>query len=406
METEISLERAVSLIRSYVSTVGTEMVQACKAFGRVLAEDLRAPISQPPWPRSPLDGFALRSEDSKNAGKEMPVTLRIMETIYAGDWSDRIIGPGEAVRIMTGAPVPKGCDCVIAQEETVSDGDTVRIERALHHRENYCAAGEDFRAGEVILAAGTRLSGYAWGLLSAAGLCRADEMLRVYRPVRCFLIPTGDELVSNDIRPLPKGKIYSANEAYLSARLRKLDITPENSCGASGDDPEKLAEIIRKALEQADVVLTTGGVSVGAKDILPESLTILGAETVFRKVMLKPGAPLMFSVWKGKPVLSLSGNPFAASATFELFARPLLASLTGTEDLLPLVLPAVLDTAFPKFGEKRRFVRATFHDGHVTMPEDHSSGQLASAVGTNCLAEFPPSDRPFLPGDTVRVYLL
>ena len=208
------------------------------------------------------------------------------------------------------------------------------------------------------------------------------------------------------MRPLPKGKIYSSNESVIASRLRQLGIKLTTCCGSFGDDPAAFADAIRAAARDADVILTTGGVSVGAKDILHETLPLLGAERIFWKVLLKPGSPLMFSLYEGKPILSLSGNPFAASATFELFARPMFAQMAGTEDLQMQVFPAILETPFKKHGRGRRFVRAHFRNGYVTLPEGHSSGQLASSVGTNCLAELPPSDRPYAAGDTVTVYLL
>ena len=153
-------------------------------------------------------------------------------------------------------------------------------------------------------------------------------------------------------------------------------------------------------------MLTTGGVSVGKRDILHETLPLLGAERVFWRVALKPGSPLMLSLYHGTPILSLSGNPFAASATFELFARPLLAALAGSEELLPLNCRGILDSPFPKGGKMRRFVRGVFRDGHVALPEGHSSGQLASAVGTNCLAELPADAGSLPAGSAVTVWLL
>lgn len=406
MEQSISVERAVELINMNSKPVGIETIPASQAAGRVLAEDIAAPMDQPPWPRSPLDGYALRAADSAGASVTTPVSLRVVDTIYAGGWSEVTVGPGEAVRLMTGAPIPAGCDCVIRQENTDEGTDTVRIFLELRPWENYCYAGEDFRTGEVILPAGTRLTGSALGILASAGLYRDDAELRVYRTVRCALLCTGDELASNSVRPLPQGMIYSSNGALLASRLQQLGIELTLCRGAISDDAAALADAIRAAAQDADVIITTGGVSVGAKDILHETLPLLGADRIFWQVRLKPGSPLMFSLYEGKPILSLSGNPFAAGATFELFARPMLAKMAGTEDLLPLVFPAVLGTPFKKHGRGRRFVRAHFRNGRVMLPIGHSSGQLASSVGTNCLAELPPGDRPFVEGDTVRVYLL
>ena len=402
----MSVERAIELIASRVQPLPVERVSACAAHGRVLAQDVLAPIDQPPWPRSPLDGYAFRAEDSAGASRENPVSLRVVDTVYAGGWSEAKVGPGEAVRLMTGAPIPSGCDCVLRQEDTDLGAENVRIYKSLKPFDNYCFAGEDFRRGDVLLPAGLRLRGNAMGILASAGLCREDETLLVRTRPRVALLCTGDELVASDVRPLPPGKIYSSNEAVLRSRLWELGAEVTAVCGAFGDDGAALAATIRTAAAKADLILTTGGVSVGVKDILHETLPLLGAERVFAGVELKPGSPLMFSLWEGKPILSLSGNPFAASATFELFARPALAALEGCDDVLPQVVSAVLDTPFAKYGKARRFVRGVFRDGHVTLPEGHSSGALRSAAGTNCLAEITPADAPLAAGSTVRVWLL
>ena len=159
METGISKERAIALICEKTKVSGTEYISARDASGRVLAEDVIALSDQPPWPRSPLDGYALRSCDTKGAVREHPLRFRIIDTIYAGSWSEKRVGETEAVRLMTGAPIPQGCDCVIRQEETVHEADTVEIAAELHPWENYCFAGEDFTRGDVILPKGTRLCG-------------------------------------------------------------------------------------------------------------------------------------------------------------------------------------------------------------------------------------------------------
>ena len=405
METRVSVERAIELIEQTAPRIGTERISAAQAHGRVLAESVFAPIDQPPWPRSPLDGYALRAADSASASREAPVTLRVVDTVYAGGWSDATVQPGECVRLMTGAPIPDGCDCVIRQEDTDLGAETVRIYAPLRAWDNYCRAGDDFARGTELLPAGTRLTGNALGVLASAGLHREDETLCVYRRVRCALICTGDELVPNTVRPLPKGKIYSSNEVVLASRLTDLGAEITTLRGEFHDDPAALAEAIRSLAADADMIITTGGVSVGAKDILHETLPLLGVERVFRQVQLKPGSPLMYSLYQGKPILSLSGNPFAASATFELFGRTVLGCLSGDATVRPQVFSGVLETSFSKYGRGRRFVRAFCRDGRVRFPEGHSSGLLASSVGTNCLAEIPHADAPIAAGTTVRVWL-
>lgn len=406
METGISVERAIELIEANARPVAAGHIRATRAQGRVLSEDICAPMNQPPWPRSPLDGYAFRASDSEGAAKENPVTLRVVETLYAGSWTDRTVQPGEAVRLMTGAPIPAGCDCVIRQEDTDGGEETVQIFKALQPNDNYCAAGCDFKTGDLLLPAGTRLTGNALGVLASAGLYREEIMLPVYHKVRCAVICTGDELVPNDTRPLPPGKIYSSNAAVLASRLSELGVEVTTLLPMFSDSADALADAIYEAAENADVIITTGGVSVGAKDILHETLPLLFADQVFWKVQLKPGSPVMFSRYRERPLLSLSGNPFAASATFELFARPLLAKLSGCADLKPVVTEGALAKEFRKKGCSRRFVRAVFQNGVVAVPQGHSSGQLASAVGTNCLAEIPPISELLPKESRVKVWLL
>ena len=406
MEERISMERAIELIRRTARCTAGETIPVTRAHGRVLAEAVLAPLDQPPFPRSPLDGYAFRAADIAGASRETPARLRVVETVYAGGWTEREVQRGEAVCLMTGAPIPAGCDCVIRREDTDNGRDWVDIYRELKPWSNYCFAGEDFQAGAELLPAGTKLNAVALGVLAAAGLEREDVYVSVRRTLRCAVFCTGDELVSNAVRPLPPGKIYSANETVLRARLTELGMELLDSTGLCPDEPELLAERIREAAETADVIFTTGGVSAGDKDILHETLPRLGAERVFRGLRMKPGSPMMLSLYRDVPILSLSGNPFAAYANFELFGRELLSALCGTEELLPQVFAATLATDLSKASKGRRFVRGCFRDGRVTLPEGHSSGQLSSAARINCLVDIPAGSGPLTAGDTVTVHLL
>ena len=406
MENFITYERAIEMIQQAAPSACTEKVSVRQAAGRILAEPVFSPISQPPFPRSPLDGYAFHAEDSKGASKDTPVVLQVVDTIYAGEWCDKTIEHGQAVRLMTGAPIPAGCDCVLRYEDTDNGRDSVQLYVELKPWSNYCFAGEDFQAGAELLPAGTRLTGIALGALAAAGLDRDDEYVTVYKRLTCAIVCTGDELVGSDVRPLPPGKIYSSNETILRARIGELGMEALPEIGHGEDDVDRLAEVIRQAVAKADVVFTTGGVSVGDKDYVRAALEKIGAEMVFAGVRLKPGSPFMFSLVNGVPVLSLSGNPFAAYATFELFGRELLASMSGAWNLRPLVFQAVLASDFAKSSKGRRFIRGIFRDGAVTLPDGHSSGQLGSAALANCLVDIPAGSGPLHAGETVTVHLL
>lgn len=396
MITGVSLEEAVARMTSPLSPLGTESLPLGRALGRILAADASAPLDQPPFDRSPLDGYALRSPDLAGATRDHPAVLEVVDTVYAGDQARIPVKPGQAVRIMTGAMLPPGCDCVVPQEDT-DRGNPVSVFASLKPFQNYVYQGEDYRKGTLLLGKGTRLDAAALGVLASAGLTEAE----MYRRPRVGLLTTGDEVVSPGT-PLPTGKIYGSNQMLLAARLAELGF--ERETAHRGDDPSAVAEAMKQLLKSCDVLITTGGVSVGDKDIFHQALPLLRAEQVFWRVDLKPGTPAMYSVWQDKPILSLSGNPFAAFTTFELLARPLLAALSGEEG--PRWGEGVLDTPFPKASPRRRFIRGRYENGHITLPEGHSSGMLASLVGCNCLAELPAGSPPAEAGTRVRILLL
>lgn len=401
MRTRIELEEARALMAESVRPLGVEQVSRQEALGRTLAEDVTAPLDQPPFDRSPLDGYALRSADLTGASPEHPVSLRVVETVYAGGVPSRALGPGEAIRIMTGAMLPRGCDCVLQHERTDNGLEQVQIYAALSPHDNYCDRGEDYRTGEVLLPAGTVVDAAAVGVLASAGLSSVPVRRR---PV-VRVLSTGDEVVSPDLHPLPAGKIYGSNQELLTARLRELGISDVKGL-LIGDDPREVADTMAQLLGECDLLITTGGVSAGDKDIFHEALPLLGAERVFWKVNLKPGTPAMYSLWQGQPILSLSGNPFAAAATFELLARPLLAALTGESRFSLRSRTAVVEGSFPKASPGRRFLRGFYQEGRVSLTGKNDSGMLASLVGCNCLVDLPAGSPPVQEGQTVTVLLL
>ena len=401
MRTGLTLEEARALAAGGLAPLGCEVVPLAKSPGRTLAADVAAPLDQPPFDRSSLDGYALRASDLAGASRETPVSLTVVDTVYAGDMACVPVGPGQAVRIMTGAMLPPGCDCVVRQEDTDMGSPTVRVFAPLRPHDNVADRGGDYRAGAVLLPAGTRLDAAAVGLLASAGVTEVP----VRRRPRVGVLVTGDEVVFPGVSPLPAGKIYDANQTLLLARLAELGF-PDAVGARVGDDPKAAAEAMERLLADCDLLVTTGGVSVGAKDVLHQALPLLGAEQVFWKVKLKPGSPALFSRYRGKPILSLSGNPFAAFTTFELLARPILAALSGEPGLLPERKRAVLDTPFPKGSPIRRFVRGRYESGHVALPEGHSSGQLRSLAGCNCLVDIPAGSGPLEAGAEMDILML
>lgn len=397
-----TLESALALLLAHAAPVdGVETLPLPDALRRVAAEDVASPIDVPPFDRSPLDGYALHSADISGASRENPAVVRVTGEACAGCGEVFRPGPGEAVRVMTGAPVPETCDCVIRQEDTDEGMTVAKIYAPVGHGKNICFAGEDVRRGTVVLRAGEELTSAHIGVLASLGVTE----VAVRRRVRAALLCTGDELVQPG-QPLAFGKIYDANRAALTARLTELGVALR-VLNSAADDPERVAALLRDAAENADLLLTTGGVSVGKKDIFHQVLPLMGAERLFWKVAMKPGSPLLTGLYRGKLLICLSGNPFAALACFELFAVPVLRTLMGRSDAANRRIRAVLEGGFPKPSGGRRLIRAFFDGERVRLTGDnHSSGSLATAVGCNCLIDIPAGSGPLASGDTVEVVLL
>lgn len=398
----IEIEEAQALLCAQVEQITeTESVPFSEAVGRVLAEDIRALRDQPPFPRSPLDGYAFRGADSAGASKETPVRLRVIGKIYAGDVFDGTVGEGEAVRLMTGAPIPDGADAVIRQEDTDEGEDSVLIYKEIKPFQNYCFQGEDYKTGEVLIPAGTKVNAGAAAVISSLGLASVN----VFRDVRVGLISSGDELLPPG-EPWRPGKIYDSNRAYIGARMRENGVAPYLSVHAE-DKPESVAETIRKAVESGcDLVVTTGGVSVGEKDIMHEVGPILGAEQLFWRVRIKPGSPIMAYLYQGIPVICLSGNPFGAIANYEIIVRTVLYKLTGQSCWLLKKETAAIQEEYRKTGG-RRFLRGMAKDGKVSLcGAEKSVGVLHALAECNCLVEMPQNETGVGPGDSVTVYYL
>ncbi len=398
----IPLEEAIRILESQVKTLpGEERVPLAQARGRVLAREVVSGIANPPFDRSPLDGYALRAEDVAGASRETPVRLSVIAEVCAGGWFSGTVKPGQAVRIMTGGAIPAGCDCVVRQEDTDYGEETVEIYKPVSSHQNYCFAGEDIQKGAVLMAAGEKLTPVHLGVLAGQGLTEVP----VRPAVRVAIISTGDEIVPTGT-PLTPGKIYNSSLWMFRARLEELGAVVTLSRSV-GDDPQAVAAAIREGYRDAQVVITTGGVSVGKKDILHEVLPLLGARRLFWRVMMKPGTPILCAVVEGKPLCCLSGNPFAAIATFELILRPMLARLSGDGTVAYRRTTGRMAEDFPKKSPGRRFIRARYRDGLVTLGnQNHSSGALYSMVNCNCLVDIEAGNKGLRAGDIVKVVLL
>lgn len=403
MMMQIELEKAQQLIREKAHFNRTEELGLLKAHGRILAVNIDAPLDQPPFNRSPLDGYALQAADTGGADPASPVILKIIDTIFAGVQSDQKVTGGSAIRLMTGSPIPEGANCVIRQEDTRLEGDRIKVFKELQPWDNYCFKGEIFKKGDLALKQGTLLQAAEIGVLAGLGI----TAIPVYQKPAAAVISTGDELVDPGTSLAP-GQIYNSNFYTIACRLKECGIDVV-STGILGDDRGAIAKAIKEIVNKVDFIVTTGGVSVGKKDVLKEVMNHLGAEMIFWKVNLKPGSPALFSVLSGKPVISLSGNPLAASVSFDMLLYPFLKEMTHKQSLERKKLRAVLQNDFPKKSRVRRMLRGRLRkdkDGQAVVEiidGKQSPGNLTGTLNTNCYIDVKKGNPGLKKGEVVEV---
>lgn len=396
----ISLEQALNILMDHVTHGKTERKTLEDCLGLVLSEDVYALLDMPPFSRSAQDGYALCSKDSIGATGENPVKLKVTGKIYAGDHLDVQVRPGEAVRIMTGAMVPVGADCVLRQEDTDEGEDVVQIYKEVEPGCSICFKGEEYKKGHTLLHAGTKIDAAALAVASGNGIME----LPVYERVKAAVVSSGSEVVEPGT-PLTPGKIYNTNTIYMKARLSQLGAKVMMT-RTVGDDLEVMAEALKEAADQAELVVTTGGVSVGQKDLTEEALLSIGAEILFHGIAIKPGMPTLAAEKDGVLFIGLSGNPFSAAIPFEMFVREILSLKMGDPDLKLRRETLTAVTGFSKNSRRRRFLRGKAEGKEVWLPDQQANGQMRSMVGCNCLIEIPAGSGPVKAGDKVEVLWL
>ena len=392
----ISVEQAIRCMLDRTPVLDPEQVPLEEALGRCLAQNLYARYAQPPFDRSPLDGYAARGEDLAGAAPDAPVTLRVVDKLYAGDVSLVPVEPGQAVRLMTGSMIPQGADCVIMQEDTDEGEDVVRIFRSVSAGSNICWEGEEYPAGDLLLPGGRRLDAPAIAVAAGAGY----RTLPVRR-LRAVILATGDELQQpgEALRP---GRIYDSNGAYLQVCLREMGAEVLD-VRAVGDNTARIAAAIEHCSAAADLILTTGGVSVGQKDLMEAAVMEAGGRVLFHGLDMKPGMPTMLSERNGTLILSLSGNPFSAAVPFFLLMRPMAARMLQDTGWEPQWETARAVTPFEKDSPVRRFIPGTCLNGEAAIPPKQANGQMRSMIGCNCLIDIPAGSGPVRVGDPVRI---
>ena len=382
-----------------------ESVAVRDALGRVLAEDVRSPLALPPWDNASMDGYAVRSDDVRDASTTTPAILRVVGTVAAGTSSARALAAGEAMRIMTGAPVPAGADSVVRVEDTDAGETDVHVRSDRDVLRNIRPRGEDLAKGDIAVTKGTELHPAHLGLLASVGC----SSVRAFRRARVAVLASGDELVDVDRfdEVLAGAKIVTSNSYTLEAAVRQSG-AESISLGTVGDDPIALRDRLTGC--ECDLLLTTGGVSVGAFDFTRSVLAELGVTLRFWRVRIRPGAPVGFGLLHGTPWLGLPGNPVSTLVTFELFARPAIRKMHGHTLLFRRTARVRLSEAVSIAAPLTHFLRAEVRasdDGFVAkLTGPQGSGLLSSMARANALLIIPPERTRVESGEYVDALLL
>ncbi len=411
----ISVEEALSKVLSFVHVLDHEEKPILECLGQALAEDVRAPFDVPPCDNSAMDGYAVRADSILGAAYESPKNLRVIGEVAAGQVSKLRVDRGTAVRIMTGALLPEGADTVVPFEDTdelkrkanlLYDGE-IGILTSLPAGSNVRRRGEDIAKGKVIISQGTLLRPAHIGVLASLG---KKTVLVIRQPI-VGILATGDELTDPG-SPLSPGKIYNSNSYSLAAQVMECGGIPR-LLGIASDDVDQLSAAISSGLE-CDLLITSGGVSVGDYDVVKQVLATAG-EVSFWTVRMKPGKPLAFGVLRGRnggkvPHLGLPGNPVSSMITFEVFARPAILKMMGAHELARPRIVAVMEDGVINKDSRRIFARVIVsrRDGkyfaRLTGPQ--GSGILTSMASANGIAIVPETVREVKAGDRVEVMVL
>jgi molybdopterin molybdotransferase len=399
----LPFDEAEKLVRAQVVVLPAEEEELGRAYGRVLAADVIAPHPIPPFENSTVDGYAVRATDVAGASAKHPVELEVLGDSVAGGPQTEALRPGTAIRIMTGAAIPPGADAVVMLEWTEFARDRVRVERGVEPGRSIRRVGEDVAAGAVVLERGTRLGPAAVGMLASLG----RERVSVHRRPIVGVLATGDELlaVGEELRP---GKIRSSNDWTLRGLVREAGAEVRD-LGLVRDDPAELAARL-SASEGLDVLITSGGVSVGDRDEVQAVLLGLGFERAFWRVASSPGKPLLFGRLHGTLVFGLPGNPVSSMVAFENFVRPAIRALEGDRRPDRLRVRARLDGELRGPDDRRHFarVRLRWSEGGFRISEvgPHGSGNLRSMVNANALAVLPEGRGHAKAGEELEVIVL
>ncbi len=374
------------------------------ALGLIAAEDMTSTERVPPFDNSAMDGYAVRAEDTRGASEKHPVELKVTMNLPAGKHTSHSVGKGEAMRIMTGAPIPPGADAVVQVELTTSVSENgVQILREHEKGKNIRQAGEDIDIGQNVLRVGEEMTPAKIGVLASVG----KASVKVIRRPVVAILATGDELLDVN-EPIEPGKIRTSNSYTLISQTRACGAEPLY-LGIARDTLEDMRAHLSKGLS-ADMIVSSGGVSVGDFDYVKDALQELGVEFKFTKVAIKPGKPTVFGVHGGKPIFGLPGNPVSSMVIFEEFVRPALLKMMGRNRLFRPVVEAILDEDIQKKPDRMHLIRANAYqegvDYHVSTTGPQGSGILVSMDRANAIIMFPRGKKKMNKGERATVQLI
>ncbi len=393
-------ERMLGKIRE----MGTETISLEKAYGRILATDIQAKYDVPLFDRSPLDGYAFRSADSKDASRKHPVTLPVVEEIPAGGYSEKTLRPGMAVKILTGAPIPDGADAVAKYEDTEYSETEVTLFAPYEAHENVIFAGEDIRKEDILAVAGTKIDAAVHGMLASQGIVKVE----VYKTPLIGVISQGNELLSGneELRP---GKIYNTNRYLLSGALKKEDFS-SIYLGTVRDNEVEISNMLADAVSMYDVVIMTGGVSVGTYDFTEAAMRRAGVEILVDRIFMKPGSACCMGMLQGVPIFGLSGNPSAAMTTFHLVVQPIVRRIAGLKDYLPKKILVRLGSDYRKESKNTRILKGSLDlesgTAVLKLNEKQGNGMVSSMHRAEVFAVVPAGSGELKEGCQLEAYLI
>jgi len=385
----ISFDKALEIVLDSAHGLDTESVSLNDAAGRVLGRDITSDMDMPPFNKSAMDGYAYSSKDRSSE-------FRVIETIRAGTLPEHSIHAGECSRIMTGAAVPEGADRVIRIEYTEEKNEIMKI-TAPEHSSNICMRGEDFKEGDILLSPGTRITPAVIGVCASAGCTHVS----VFRKPDVSIIATGSEIMEPSEKP-DQGQIRNSNSYQLYAQASQSGGEPVY-LGIAGDSKEEIDALFTQALSLSDIILLSGGVSMGDYDFVPDILEAHGVDIRFRHIAVKPGKPTVFGIKESSYIFGLPGNPVSTLVIFELLVKPFISKLSGYEYTPVYIKGQLTQDIRTRKSKRKKFAPVYFENSTVTPVEYHGSAHIlayAHANGIICLSE---TGETFLTGDTVDV---